>query len=214
MSKRYKSSEVTQHAICDALKRLMAQKSLSRITISEIMDACGMRRQHFYYYFTDIYDLIRWMFENEALELLRQQETGLSWQEGLLQLFHYIDENRAVCLCALDSLGREYLKKLFETDIHGIVRCAIRQVILENSFPTDEAKEEIISRFLTIATAGVVEGWLRGDLPQTPEELISIFDTMFQDYVCGAELRLRQPAVFRKTDYQEGIAPWKTIQSM
>ena len=40
-------------------KQLMAQKPLERITVAEIMESCGMRRQHFYYYFTDIYDLLR-----------------------------------------------------------------------------------------------------------------------------------------------------------
>ena len=59
MSKRYRSSEVTRRAITDALKQLMTQKPLDKITISEIMELCGMRRQHFYYYFTDIYDLVR-----------------------------------------------------------------------------------------------------------------------------------------------------------
>lgn len=80
------------------------------------MDSCGMRRQHFYYYFTDIYDLLRWAFENEALELARCQADRQGWQEGFLRLFRYIAENRDICLCALDSLGREYLKGIFGAD--------------------------------------------------------------------------------------------------
>lgn len=74
MGKRYKTSETTCQAISGALKQLMTQKPLERITVAEIMDTCGMRRQHFYYYFTDIYDLLRWTFEKEALELLQQQQ--------------------------------------------------------------------------------------------------------------------------------------------
>ena len=62
MGKRYKTSETTCQAISGALKQLMTQKPLERITVAEIMDTCGIRRQHFYYYFTDIYDLLRWSF--------------------------------------------------------------------------------------------------------------------------------------------------------
>ena len=76
MGKRYKTSETTCQAISGALKQLMTQKPLERITVAEIMDTCGMRRQHFYYYFTDIYDLLRWTFEKEALELLQQRGSG------------------------------------------------------------------------------------------------------------------------------------------
>ena len=52
----------------------MAQKPLTKITVTEIMHACGMARQHFYYHFEDIYAAVRWMFEEEALVLLREHE--------------------------------------------------------------------------------------------------------------------------------------------
>lgn len=121
MGKRYKTSEITCQAISGVLKQLMIQKPLERITVAEIMDTCGMRRQHFYYYFTDIYDLLRWTFEKEALELLQQQQGVFPWQNGFLHLFQYINQNRAVCLCALDSLGKESLKQLLEADVSSIV---------------------------------------------------------------------------------------------
>ena len=189
MGKEYKSSAATRRAISEALKALMLQKPLDKITIGEIMDTCGMRRQHFYYYFTDIYDLLRWTFEEEALQLRREQSGDLPWQEGLLQLFHYIADHRAICLCALDSLGREYLKQLFETDISGIVRRTVDRLARENGFPENAAMEDTAVRFLTLALAGVMESWLRGELTQTPEELIGIFSTIFQDYIRGVMLR-------------------------
>ena len=189
MGKEYKSSAATRRAISEALKALMLQKPLDKITIGEIMDACGMRRQHFYYYFTDIYYLLRWTFEEEALQLRREQSGDLPWQEGLLQLFHYIADHRAICLCALDSLGREYLKQLFETDISGIVRRTVDRLARENGFPENAAMEDTAVRFLSLALAGVMESWLRGELTQTPEELIGIFSTIFQDYIRGVKLR-------------------------
>lgn len=130
MGRRYKAFEVTRQAICGALKQLLAQSRWSGYR-AEIMDSCGSRRQHFYYYFTDIYDLLRWAFENEALELARCQVDRQGWQEGFLRLFRYIAENRDICLCALDSLGREYLKGIFGADIKSIVRSAVRQMALE-----------------------------------------------------------------------------------
>ncbi len=75
--KTYESSHATKQAICAALKSLMVQKPLDKITVSEIMESCGMVRQHFYYHFEDIYDLARWMFQEEAVSLLAQQEGAL-----------------------------------------------------------------------------------------------------------------------------------------
>ena len=56
------------------------------------------------------------MFQEEAVALLQKHEGTLLWQEGLLQLFHYIEENKAVCLCALNSVGRDHLKRFFEEE--------------------------------------------------------------------------------------------------
>ena len=184
MGKRYKTSETTCQAISGALKQLMTQKPLERITVAEIMDTCGMRRQHFYYYFTDIYDLLRWTFEKEALELLQQQQGVSPWQNGFLHLFQYINQNRAVCLCALDSLGKESLKQMLEADVSSIVDRAVRQ--------TPEV--EVVICLVTIMMAGAVESWLRGELTQTPEELTRRIDMMFQDYIRGVALRLKAPA--------------------
>ena len=194
MGKRYKTSETTCQAISGALKQLMTQKPLERITVAEIMDTCGMRRQHFYYYFTDIYDLLRWTFEKEALELLQQQQGVSPWQDGFLHLFQYINQNRAVCLCALDSLGKESLKRLLETDASSIVDRAVRQTAEENGLSAYSPEVEVVICLVTIMMAGAVESWLRGELTQTPEELTRRIDMMFQDYIRGVALRLKASA--------------------
>lgn len=194
MGKRYKTSETTCQAISGALKQLMIQKPLERITVAEIMDTCGMRRQYFYYYFTDIYDLLRWTFEKEALELLQQQQSVSPWQNGFLHLFQYINQNRAVCLCALDSLGKESLKRLLEADVSSIVDRAVRQAAVENGLSAHSPEVEVVICLVTIMMAGAVESWLRGELTQTPEELTRRIDMMFQDYIRGVALRLKASA--------------------
>ena len=134
MEKRtYTAGEAAKQAICAALKERMAQKPLNKITVTELMQACGMARQHFYYHFEDIYDAVRWMFEEEAVALLREHEGVMLWQDGLLQLFQYLQENRAVCLCALHSMGREHLKRFFQSDIHAIIQNTIPRCL--PSFP-------------------------------------------------------------------------------
>ena len=70
-------------------------ETLNRITVAEIMRGCGMARQHFYYHFDDVYDAVRWIFEEEAVALLREHEGVMLWQDGLLQLSNTC--RRTVC---------------------------------------------------------------------------------------------------------------------
>ena len=193
MEKRtYAASDQTKHALAAALKELMAQRPIDKITIHDITERCGIRRQNFYDHFEDVYDLMRWMFQEEAVSLLRQHEGTLLWQEGLLQLFRYIEENKAVCLCALRSVGREHLKRFFETDIHAIIHRTVEQFGHEVgaiSVGATEADIELTTHFYVVALTGMLESWLLGEIDRTPEELISFADHTLMDQVQGARLR-------------------------
>lgn len=51
-------SQTTKKAIAASLKKLLTKKPLSKITINDIVEDCGITRQTFDYHFADIYDLI------------------------------------------------------------------------------------------------------------------------------------------------------------
>ena len=188
----YEASEAAKREICAALKTLMAQKPLNKISIAEIMQSCGMARQHFYYHFEDIYDAVRWMFDQEAVALLREHEGVMLWQDGLLQLFQYLQENRAVCLCALHSISREHLKRFFQTDIHAIIQSTIQRIVMELNCQTSDDEVDLLTKFYIGALTSMIEEWLLGDIKETPEELISFADQLLKDHVRGAALRMAE----------------------
>lgn len=191
MKKRtYLASDTAKREICAALKGLMAQKPLTKISVTEIMRACGMARQHFYYHFEDIYDAVRWMFEEEAVALLREHEGVTLWQDGLLQLFQYLQKNRAVCLCALHSMSREHLKDFFRTDLQAIIQNTIREIAAELRYPADEREVTLLTKVYVGALAGMMEDWLLGEIQESTEALIQFVDQLLKDHVRGAALRL------------------------
>ena len=51
-------SNTTKQALEASLKKVMLQKPLDKITISDITSDCGISRMAFYYHFKDIYDLV------------------------------------------------------------------------------------------------------------------------------------------------------------
>ena len=195
MRKRtYEASETAKREICAALKNLMVQKPLNKITVAEIMASCGMARQHFYYHFEGIYDAVRWMFDQEAVALLREHEGVMLWQDGLLQLFRYLQENRAVCLCALHSISREHLKRFFQTDIHAIIQSTIQRIVIELNDQASDNEVNLLTTFYVGALESMIEEWLLGEIQETPEELIQFADRLLKDHVRGAALRLAEQA--------------------
>lgn len=193
MEKRtYEASYTAKREICAALKKLMAQKPLNKITVAEVMKACGMTRQHFYYHFADIYDAVRWMFEEEAVALLRKHEGVMLCQDGLLQLFQYLQDNRAVCLCAMHSMSREHLRAFFQTDIHAIIQSTIQAIATDLNYQASDQELTLLTGFYVGALVNMVEAWLLGEIEASPKELIDFVDQTLRDHVRGVALRLSE----------------------
>ena len=53
-------SQITKRALEQSLKNLLLKKPLTKITINDIAEDCGINRITFYYHFKDIYDLVEW----------------------------------------------------------------------------------------------------------------------------------------------------------
>lgn len=195
VEKTLSASEHTKQQLASALKVLMAERPMDKITISDLTAICKIRRQSFYYHFEDIYDLLRWMFQNEAISLLQQHEGALLWQEGLLQLLRYLEENRAVCLCALKSMGRDHIKRFFEADIYSIIHHTIEQLgenIGSNPQLDSFVDIEMLTHFYVTALAGMTESWLLDEIDRSPEQLIDFADTILNDQLRGAALRIKK----------------------
>ena len=180
----------------------MAQKPFDKIIIHDLTERCGIRRQNFYYHFEDVYDLLRWTFQEEALTLLARHDGALLWQEGLLQLFHYIEDNRAVCLCALRSVGRDHLKRFFESDIHTIIHRTVEQIGREIGAAQAGVTEDdiaLMTHVQVVSYVAIIESWLLGEIDRTPEELVSFADRMLQDLIQGARIRWNEE-IARKSE--------------
>ena len=59
----------TKKTLSSSLKKLMAHKPLAKISVTEIITDCGLNRKTFYYHFADIYALLKWTLEQEAVEV-------------------------------------------------------------------------------------------------------------------------------------------------
>ena len=99
-------SQVTKRALEASLKNLLLQKPLSKITISDITEDCGINRMTFYYHFKDIYDLVEWSCQEDASKALAGNKTYETWQQGFLQLFKAVQDNKPFIMNVSPSVSR------------------------------------------------------------------------------------------------------------
>lgn len=180
------ASMKTKQAMADSLKRYMEVKSLSKITISAICEDCGINRKTFYYHFKDIYDLVEWACIEDASRALQGKKTYDTWQEGLLQIFEAVLENKPFILNVYRSVSRErvenYLYALTYELIEGVV-----EEQSENLMVTEEQKK-FIANFYKYSFVGVMLDWIKRGMKESPEEMAGLITVTMHGNV-GNSLR-------------------------
>ena len=152
-------SNRTKQALEASLKKLLLQKPLDKITIQDLTTDCGISRMAFYYHFKDIYDLVEWVCREDAVRALQGKKTYDTWQEGLMQIFEAVLENKPFVMNACRSISREQIENyLFSLTCH-----LIRDVVQEQSEGKDISEEdkEFIADFYKYSFVGIMLDWIR-----------------------------------------------------
>lgn len=146
----------TKRTLAASLKKLMEKKALSKITVSEIVADCGVNRKTFYYHFEDIYALLKWMLEEEAIEVVKQFDLMTNYREVVLFVINYVRENKHLLCCAYDSMGRDEMKRFFYSDFIGITRRVIFATEQQLGIQVEYDFKEFLACFYTEAIAGLL----------------------------------------------------------
>ena len=81
----------TKELIAEAVKRLLMQKKVKKLTVKDIVDECSITRQTFYYHFEDIPDLLKWVLERGTDRMIEETLTQGDAEKGLRCLFLLAD---------------------------------------------------------------------------------------------------------------------------
>ncbi len=165
----------TKRTLAASLKCTMVKKPLSKITVSEITADCGVNRKTFYYHFEDIYALLKWMLEEEAVNVVRQFDLLVDYREAVLFVMHYVQENKHLLCCVYDSMGRDEMKRFFYTDFIGITRKVIQDTEQLLGVHADAQFKEFLAHFYTEAIAGLLVDEFTDKEGHDPEKAANYF---------------------------------------
>lgn len=160
----------TKLALEASLKNLLLKKPVDKITITDLTNDCGITRMAFYYHFKDIYDLIEWSCYEDASKALQGKKTYETWQEGLMQIFEAVMENKPFIMNVYHTLSREQI----ENYLFHLTRDLIMNVILECSKGLNIKSEEqsFIADFYKYSFVGVMLDWIKKGMKENYHEIV------------------------------------------
>jgi len=148
----------------NALLKLLQQRELSQISVTDICKSAGVNRTTFYANYIDIYDLaeaVQKNMEEEVLGLYQNESEQKHVSSDFLKLFRHIKENPL------------FYKTYFKLNTSGKLRFASYD--MERAVSRFNGKHiEYHIEFFGNGLNAVIRKWMENDCQETPEEIFSI----------------------------------------
>ena len=164
----------TKKALYDALLILLENKSINEITVTELTTKADVNRATFYFYFTDLIDMLQ-QIQNDAFETFRavvQKATvSVSTIEGFTEyaerVFAYCKENEAL------------VRFIVNNDVNNQLYTYIRQLMLANIPNTKDVFGEnnpakYLSNYVINATIGICLDWMDDGMKIHPHDMAEL----------------------------------------
>lgn len=177
-------AQMTKIALAQSLKQLMADKTLNKITVKEIVNLCGVNRQTFYYHFRDIYDLLDWMFVNEGNEFNRLypiQDDHDDGESAVRNMCLYLKDNKDMVINIYHSLGREMLDRYLCREMEKLLHETLHK--RAEVYGANEEDLSILIGFYKHAFVGAMLDWvqdgMKGDVDVIVKRIMPLLKGTF-----------------------------------
>ena len=170
----------TKKKLASSLKHFMMSKSLDKITVTDIVKNCNVNRKTFYYHFEDIYDLLKWILEEEAVEVVKKFDLMVDYKEAILFVIDYVEKNAHILVCAYDTLGREEMRRFLYQDFISIIQSLIDSVEKELGVFTEKDFKQFLSNLYAESLAGILIEWFKNPGNQNKEQIVEYLSIIFR----------------------------------
>ena len=161
----------TKKLIFDTFITLLEKKPFDRITVKDIVEACDINRNTFYYYYSDIYDMLEEVFMKELNELITAHKEGKSWGAAFIKVAYVAYEHKKLINNICASRSYEYFENYMYKVCNSIMIDLVQFMAQGMDVPEEDV--EFIASFYEYAFVGIISEWFRTGMREEPLELAS-----------------------------------------
>ena len=170
MNTKETSADKTKYRLAEAAKKCMAASGTDAMTVTQIVQTCGVTRQTFYRNFQDKYDLINWYFDKLLAKSFEHMGMGKTVYDALVKKFTYIQEEH-VFFAAAFKYDRQ--NSLRQHDFELILDFYENLIREKTGRIPDETIHCILEMYCQSSIYMTVK-WVLGELECAPEGLAKI----------------------------------------
>ena len=150
-----------KETIAEAARKLLMEKSKKKLTVKDIVEACNITRQAFYYHFEDIPELFRWIMQRDTGKMLKGMQVLEDPEQGLKYFFLEAINALPYIKKSMQSNYRDELEHLLTQNIYDLFENIIESGNLYRNSSRMEVKW--IMRYHCQAILGILREWTDED---------------------------------------------------
>ena len=177
----------TRTAIFSAFTSLLAEKSYSKITVQEIIDAANVGRTTFYAHFETKDDLLKELCEElfghiigSAMDCTHTHglySDGSAPESVFCHLLQHLQENDNNVLGLLSCESSEIFLRYFKDSLSKLIQS---QFVNQNRKTNKDIPSDFLINHISGSFVEMVLWWIRGRMKQTPSELDRYFRSVIE----------------------------------
>lgn len=148
----------TKRAIKASFLKLLNEQPLSKISVRDIVEDCGINRNSFYYHFQDIPTLIREIVKEQMDNIIASFPTVNRLDECVEAIFHTASENKRAVRNIYNSVNRDIYEHAVMQLCEYLVETYFQTVFPEAKL--DESEKELAVRFFKCEIFGLFFEWV------------------------------------------------------
>ena len=169
--------QYTKNLIRQVFIKMLNERPLDKVTVTDIAERCEINRNTFYYHYTDIYEILSEIFQTELDKVIDEYNDTLSWEESFLLAAKFALENKKAIYHIYNSIQREELEN-YIYNVSGNIM--VRYVEKESEgLAASSGDKRLIASFYQCALTEMVLRWIAGGMKEDPDTIIRRFGQLF-----------------------------------
>ena len=140
--------------IADAFMHLSKTKDVDKITVTDLVKACHISRQTFYYHFQDILEVLEWSVQQAFQEILAHSMDTEGPEDTLRSFIESSSEADALLKKLLHSQRREQIETILVNAVRSYLQEVLNRQDSKPDLPLADAK--IMLDFCTYGIVGLL----------------------------------------------------------
>lgn len=167
----------TKQAIKRSFIKLLDEQPLSKISVRDIVEDCGINRNSFYYHYQDIPSLLCEVITEEAEQIIEKYPTPDSIESCVEACIEFMLSHKKAALHVFNSGNKDFYEQTLDRLCTSLIASYFDKLFGE--LPIDSSDRELIIKISSAEYFGVMIKWM----------MQGMNDDIFDDFHRICELR-------------------------